>query len=61
MDGPLECVDDMDDDEADPEQSQRLALARDIARRQSGGGLHGGHCAGGTSPDYLGAASFGKT
>lgn len=58
-----ECVDDMDDDEADPEQTQRLALARDIARRQSGGGLgghHGGHC-GGTSPDYLGAASFGKT
>ena len=59
-----ECVDDMeDDDEADPEQTKRLALARDIARRQSGGGLgghHGGHC-GGTSPDYLGAASFGKT
>ena len=30
-------IDDVDD-ETDPEQSQRLALARDIARRQSGQG-----------------------
>ena len=30
-------IDDIDD-ETDPEQTQRLALARDIARRQSGQG-----------------------
>ena len=56
-----EGVDDIDD-ETDPEQTQRLALARDIARRQSGAGLggHGHGAAGtGTSPDYLG--TLGKT
>ena len=34
-DDPEESGDDIDD-ETDPEQTQRLALARDIARRQSG-------------------------
>ena len=57
-----ENIDDVDD-ETDPEQTQRLALARDIARRQSGVGLAGGlggAAAAGSTSDYVGG-TLGKT